>query len=315
MRTSAVIVHWGPVAPTVDLTRRLSVLPQINDVIVVANDLRERPDDVDDTVIWIVPSRNLGFGGGFRHACGTVSVPDCYLLLNNDVRLESATIDACLDLLARPDVGIVGPTLVNAGGLYPGVTGLTSVFAVPRRRRTPTDHADDVPWVTGAIMFIKAECHQQVPMHIRYFLYYEDLDLCLRARRAGWRVLISPAQAWHTGGGSVPSDVSAYYPARNRLWFARTHGRPRQVALAAAWLFLAELPRSAFSRLVHRREARSIAQLRHALRGAVDGIGPMPDADSMLADEPRTARWASTAGGVARPPHPRAGQHSVVSRR
>jgi GT2 family glycosyltransferase len=314
MRTTAVIVHWGPVAPTVKLTQRLSTIPRIDDIVVVPNDRQERPDGVGADVRWLVPPRNLGFGGGFRYACDHVPPTDCYLLLNNDIRLEAATVDACLDLLAQPHIGIVGPTLVNADGLHPGVTGLTPVFTVPRRRRTATGQADDVPWVTGAIMFIKTECHRQVPMDSRYFLYYEDLDLCFRARAAGWRVVIGPAQAWHTGGGSVPREGSAYYPARNRLWFARIHGRPRQVALAAAWLLLVEIPRGAVSDLVRQRDRPSLARLRWVLRGAIDGLGPMPEAGGVLPDEPNTPQPASADRVLPRVPHPRGGHRSTAGR-
>ncbi|WP_462187904.1 MULTISPECIES: glycosyltransferase [unclassified Frankia] len=302
MRTTAVIVHWGPTAPTMDLAAQLAAIPRISEVVVVANDLRGRPDGLGEETAWLIPPGNLGFGGGFRHACDAYPATDCYLLLNNDVQLVPATVDACLELLSRPDVGIVGPTLVNADGLHPGFAGLTRVFTVPRARRTPTDHADDVPWVTGAITFIKAECHRQVPMAVRYFLYYEDVDLCHRAQAAGWRVLVSPAQAWHTGGGTVPSNGYTYYTVRNRLWFARLHGRPRQVALVTAWLLLAVLPRVAVSELVRRR---GIVRVHCGLRGVVDGLARIPDIDQTLPGEPRASLWSTWTREARSVPRPR----------
>ncbi|MCM3926206.1 glycosyltransferase family 2 protein, partial [Frankia sp. AiPs1] len=243
MKATAIIVHWGPVTPTVELAGALTAMPRIGGIIVVANDRRPRPAGLDPRVSWLVPAGNLGFGGGFRHGCAADPSAPAYLLLNNDVRLTATTVDACLDLLARPGVGIVGPTLVNAGGLHPGAGGLTPVLTVPRRRRVPTDAADEVPWVTGATMFIRAACLRDAPMDTRFFLVYEDLDLCRRARAAGWRVLVSPAQSWHAGGGTVPADGYTYYTVRNRLWFARLHTRAPQVALATAWLLVAVLPR------------------------------------------------------------------------
>ena len=90
-----------------ELTRRLAAIPRIDNIFVVPNDRRERPNDVEADVRWLVPPRNLGFGGGFRYACRRLPATDCYLLLNNDIQMEAATVDACLDLLAQPRVGIV----------------------------------------------------------------------------------------------------------------------------------------------------------------------------------------------------------------
>jgi GT2 family glycosyltransferase len=291
-RTTAVVVHWGSTGPTVELARRLAGMSALTDVVVVANDGRQRPGDLPATADWLVPGANLGFAGGFRFGADARPDTDVYLLLNNDVLLPERTVVACLDLISRDGVGIVGPTLLNADGIHPGADRLTPLFAVPRRRRRGRPEPADVVFVTGAILFVRAECHRQVPMDTRYFLYYEETDLAYRATAAGWRVMVSPYQAWHTGGGTVPGTAYAYYTVRNRLWFARVHGRPWRACAVALWLAFFALPRYAVSDLAH---GRGRALCRSYGRGLIDGVGPLPPVDSPLPDEPRPARWEHAA--------------------
>jgi GT2 family glycosyltransferase len=291
-RTTAVIVHWGPIEPTVELAHRLEDISAVTELVVVANDGTPRPGGLPAATDWLVPGANLGFAGGFRFGADARPDTDVYLLLNNDVRLPERTVMACLDLISRPGVGIVGPTLVNADGIHPGADRLTPLFAVPRRRRRGRPEPAEVAFVTGAILFVRAECHRQVPMDTRFFLVYEETDLARRAAAAGWRVMVSPYQAWHTGGGTIPSASYVYYSTRNRLWFTRIHGRRRQAGVVAAWLALVTLPRSTAADL---RRGRGLAYCRYVWRGLRDGVGPLPPADSPLPDEPRPAGWERPA--------------------
>jgi len=292
-RTTAVIVHWGPTEPTVELARQLDHMAAVTDVVVVANDGRPRPGGLPAAADWLVPGANLGFAGGFRFGADARQDTDVYLLLNNDVLLPERTAVACLDLVSRDGVGIAGPTLLNADGIHPGADRLTPLLTVPRRRRRSRPEPADVAFVTGAILFVRAECHRQVPMDTRYFLYYEETDMAHRAAAAGWRVMVSPYQAWHTGGGTVTGNAYAYYTVRNRLWFARVHGRPWRARALALWLACVALPRYAVSDLVH---GRGLSLCQSYGQGLVDGVGPLPPVDSPLPDEPRPARWARATG-------------------
>jgi hypothetical protein len=313
MRAVAIIVHWGAAAPTVELAEHLEALPEPTEILVVANDRAPRPDGLPAATVWLVPPANLGFAGGFRFGTEARPDADCYLLLNNDVQLTEHTIAGCLELIGQDGIGVVGPTLVNSAGIHPQPTALTPLFGVPRRRRRPSSGVDDVGWVTGAIMFVKADCHRQVPMDTRFFLVYEEVDFCVRARTAGWRVVVSPRQAWHTGGGTIPSNSYTYYTIRNRLWFTRIHGRRPQRVAVGLWLALAVLPRAAGSDVLR---GRGLARCRFAWHGLVDGIRPLPAMDHPLADEPRPDRWERRVGrprpGRERPGRERPGRRPTT---
>jgi len=291
-RATAVIVHWGPVEPTARLAARLARMSRIEGIVIVANDGAARPAELPASAEWLVPRTNLGFAGGFRLGAAARPDSDAYLLLNNDVRLPERTLDACLDLLTRDGVGIVGPTLLNADGIHPSPDRPTSLFAMRRRRGAiqPGEPAD-VDFVAGAVLLIRAECHRQAPMDTRYFLAYEEADLAWRARAAGWRVVVSPHQAWHTGAGLIPGNTSTYFTTRNRIWFARVHGSPGRGVAVALWLALGAVPRSAGSDLLR---GRGVARCRFAWHGLLDGIGPLPPVDRQFPDEPRPALWEKT---------------------
>jgi GT2 family glycosyltransferase len=71
----------------------------------------------------------------------------------------------------------------------------------------------------------------------RFFMYYEEVDWCLRIRARGWRCLHVPrALVWHKGVSPdyQPGPAVTYYSTRNRLWLMAKHGAPLG-AKARAW--------------------------------------------------------------------------------
>jgi len=153
------------------------------------------------------------------------------LLLNPDTEVVGdalATMVAFAD--ANPDVGIVGPQLLNPDGSVQSSrrrfpTLLIAFFEstwlqpyAPRRvleryyiLDQPDDVVLDVDWVKGAAMMARWEAIQQVgPMDEDFFMYSEELDWCRRFREAGWRVVYLPAaQIVHHEGKSSEQVVPA----------------------------------------------------------------------------------------------------------
>ncbi|WP_242605742.1 glycosyltransferase family 2 protein [Frankia sp. Cppng1_Ct_nod] len=285
---AAVIVHWGPAQPSVELAGWLTRCEHVSEVVVVANNRIPRPESLEASVKWLVPHRNLGFAGAFDTAVCEHPGYKTYILLNNDVRLSRETVEACLVLLSAGDIGVVAPALYNDNGLQSGLGTISNIVMEPRIHRTGTG-AVDAAWVTGAVMFIKASCYKEVGFDRRFFLGGEDVDFCLRVRRAGWRVVITFSnRAWHLGGSTIPSNGFLYYAIRNRLWLVRLHGgRLRHVA-AGFRIGAVLLVRTLVADLVKRR---SLIRTRLAVHGLVDGMSPMPRSNEPWPDEPRASRW------------------------
>ena len=195
---------------------------------------------------------NLGFSKtvniGLR-----VSHGEYLLVLNNDTWIHPHALDALVEYLDRqPDTGIVGPKVVCGDGslqqqcrrriptpmgafLY--FTKLSHRFADnPRFARylmTASDDTQttDVDAVSGACMMIRRDVLDKVGLFDEaFYLYGEDLDLCWRAKLAGWHVRYHPASViTHFGGqgGTGKRRVQATIEFHRAMWlFYRKHRAP-----------------------------------------------------------------------------------------
>jgi GT2 family glycosyltransferase len=288
---TAVVVHYGGLAPTVDLLRRID--GYADGTVVVANDGTPRPDGLPSTVDWLVADRNLGYGAAFTAAVRHRAA-DVYLLLNTDVELPRATYDRCLDVLtSAPDTGIVGPVLRHDdGALQSGAARLSRWRRAPQVLVEPGPAPVDCEWVTGAVMFIRRAVVERVGMDGSFFLGAEDADLCVRARRAGWRVVCcGDAPAVHHRSRVITGPRWTYYSIRNRVWLARADFGPLPAVLSwTASLLL--MPRVLLADAVKRR---SFTASRLALLALAHAWWRKPGAaDGPLPQEPlagRVMRW------------------------
>ena len=162
------------------------------------------------------------------------------LLATQDVAVEPGAVEALAAALkAAPEAGIAGPLVFDSerGGtvLSRGERFALPFICLPRtwlRPRRPRSQAYDVSGVMGCLMLLTGACLESTGgFDARFFAYYEEVDLCIRARRAGFRVLCVPAAVAHHRGmrgfrsGFTP--LSAELKARNLVLLMRKLGRPR----------------------------------------------------------------------------------------
>jgi N-acetylglucosaminyl-diphospho-decaprenol L-rhamnosyltransferase len=197
---------------------------------------------------------NVGFAAAVNQALAGVD-STVVLLVDPDCVLPPGTARELIRVVAsQPRIGIAGPRLTDADGrvtisAHPFET-LASVLAsrfggslVPvalrrllcgRRRRDLYDACRGpgtpvaVDWLSGACLAVRTELlHRIGGLDDSYFLYYEDEELCLQARRRGAEVVYLPGvQAVHVGGAS--SEPGATWPHLYRgmlLFFARHRRR------------------------------------------------------------------------------------------
>ena len=176
-------------------------------------------------IVKLIRSKvNLGFAGannlGFKEATG-----EYILLLNPDALVEEGAMQKSLThIQANPDIGMGGGMLIDRNGqmqpsarLYPSLlneflvlTGLA--FRYPKSRffgrfdRTWDDSGRPtrVDWVPGAFTLIRKTALDQVGVFDpRFFLYYEEVDLCYRFNKANWQIWYWPdVLVKHWGGES-----------------------------------------------------------------------------------------------------------------
>ena len=168
---------------------------------------------------------NLGFGRANNLALPLFESP-YMLLLNTDAFVRDDSIaEAMRYMAATPDCGLVGVRLTGRDGdvqpscryfptplnVFLGRTGLARWFPGVRMIDGPDLAPADTrecDWVPGCFLLIRKEVIDEVGLFDpRYFLYYEEVDLCLAARRAGWKTVYLPTTTVvHIGGESAKSD-------------------------------------------------------------------------------------------------------------
>ena len=199
--------------------------------------------------VRLIPcTENVGFPRGnnigLREASG-----DYLLLLNPDTVVVDDTLAVLVSYLqANPDVGAVGPQLLNPDGSVQSSrrrfpTAATGFFestwleglapGILRRYYAldlPDDATADVDWLTGACIMVPRSTYEVVGgMDEGYFMYSEELDWCRRIKESGRRVVYYPAaQVLHHVGKSSEQAVTARHINFNRAklrYFRKYHGR------------------------------------------------------------------------------------------
>lgn len=182
---------------------------------------------------------NLGFAAGnnvgLRYALAQNY--DYALLLNNDT-------EAAPDMLANlvsvaeddPRIGAVGPIIYyhaaptrvwSAGGRIDWRRGISRMEGEVEDQGQFTA-IREVDFVTGCAMLLRRAALERVGLFDeRFFMYFEETEWCVRARRAGFRILFAPqAKLWHKIplNARFDKEYLAYYMTRNRLLFLRATG-------------------------------------------------------------------------------------------
>jgi GT2 family glycosyltransferase len=175
------------------------------------------------------PGRNLGFAGGCNLAVAQTQA-EIVVLINPDLEPRPAFLREIVAPLTDREVGVVGArllypdgrTLQHAGGLLHQPLLLSDHLGYGQPDGAQFSRSQDVEFVTGAAMALRRSDWQMLGGLDETFFpaYYEEVDLCLRARQRGLRVRYAPeAIALHIEAAGLGRRSAAYYQLyhRNRL--------------------------------------------------------------------------------------------------
>jgi len=217
-KISIVIVNWNGKEYIRQCLRSIIASNYPKDkleIIVVDNASNDGSDQIIarefPEVTLIRNEQNLGFceanNIGIRHSKG-----DIIVLLNNDTFVHNEWLNEIVKIINDPHVGIIGCKLLHPDGkiiqscgckeLFPGywihiAAGLTiNEFRM--------EEEFEVDYVCGAAMAVKRELFDKIGLlDSKFFSYVEDVDICYRARSAGYKVIIAPkAIVYHYGSAS-----------------------------------------------------------------------------------------------------------------
>jgi N-acetylglucosaminyl-diphospho-decaprenol L-rhamnosyltransferase len=179
------------------------------------------------------------------------------LIVNPDTWLSPGSLRRMLaTATSDPRIGCVGPHLANPDGSdyatgrrFPSLL-MGSLHAAlapvwpdnPATRRYHMAGVDrsrplTVDWVSGACMLVRRQAFEEVGgFDPGYFMYFEEMDLCLRLHRAGWRVVFDPlAEVKHVVGGSTrsaPYRKVVHHHASALRFYCRRYARDPRLVMA-----------------------------------------------------------------------------------
>ena len=295
------LIHWNAVERLVRSVTSLLGSREVGLNITVIDSgsepaaIEQLRTELPATVRLVPAGSNVGFAGGANIAVldhlsrgrGDLLIIGAHDILVDPACLSELTAAA----VGHPDFGVLGPahhgrSLADAPHWYGGSFSWWRGANFSPRSQGHSDPGSviEVDWVPGMLMAIRSSCVAQTGgLDERLFAYWEDVEFCLRAARAGWRVGVVPAAVAAEQGYSSSYYNQAYLVARNHLLVVgRLMGRVAQsvVALRLALWSLSALVGSILPTRdgEHRARSRSYATGRWAgVRAGLRGVsGPPP---------------------------------------
>ena len=248
MKFSVIIVNYHSWPLTLACVASLKATNRGDLEIVVVDNDTERLPNLPTHVRLVRSGENLGLTKAWNRVVPETR-GDLVVLLNPDTVVEEDFFDRIEDFFGgEASAGVAGPRVLDADGelqlsarkeisLLSGLLGRTSLLTrlFPKsplvKGQFPAlgdlSRPTKVDWVSGACMVTRRETLEKIwPLDERFFLYFEDADLCRRAREAGWPVFYLPGvEVLHQTGGSSRSKPRAIWLLhKSAFLYHRKHG-------------------------------------------------------------------------------------------
>ena len=279
-----VVVNWNAgsyLAACLQSVYENTALATLGRVVVVDNGSAD--DSLDRAAPWLRRPQSLllrnednrGFAAACNEGARAGSAP-FVLFLNPDARVGPGAIDRTVSFLRGPagrTVGICGGRVVDrngqptiAGGPFPTlrlivgqVSGLSRLLprVFPSKRIEGDAATGPMDHVIGAYLLVRRAVFERLDgFDEAFFVYYEEVDLCLRARRIGWSTYhLADAEVEHVGNVSTDQIRARRlaYSLTSRRRYARKHWSRLDNVVLAIVTFAVELPARLITESVRRR--------------------------------------------------------------
>lgn len=227
------------------------------------------------TVKLLVNAQNFGFARACNRGARQATGERYYLFLNSDAAVRAESLRLLLQWMeSHPQTGICGPELRGPHDELVQMSWSLQPFLLNewvRQSLSPSALRDSplkqalvrcaqrqsrsVPCLDGACLMVRRQAFEDLGgFDEAYQLYFEDSDLCLRARRKGWQVdFVAPAKVTHWLGQAsrqTPGTTSLIYQ-QSHILFYRKHAARWAVWVLKSYLMLKWWGTSIVSRLTH----------------------------------------------------------------
>ena len=246
-QVAIVILNWNGWSDTLACLASVAGLTYQNYRVIVVDNGSE-DDSLSHLRKFVAPfaltlietGRNLGYAGGNNVGVRTALANGAHfiLILNNDTTVAPDLLEQLICAAdTHPRAGVFGARLFYASDptriWFDGARWNSQSMRLswPGQGACETDlptSIKETDYVCGAALFFRAEAAQQIGLlDEAFFLVWEEVDWCFRARKAGWQNLVVPAaKVWHKIGvsfGDESSPLRTYFSIRNEMLWASRH--------------------------------------------------------------------------------------------
>lgn len=250
-KVGVVVVHYGDKKDTFECLRSLKKTNYPNTKYYIVdngtNSLKnEEIHRILPSAILLIDKQNRGFSVGCNRGIQKALKDNCsyVLILCNDLIVTSDIVQALLKPMIDPTIGITGSAITyykQRGKIWFAGGYVNRFFCYTRHTHMNRpigvfQHDSLTDFITGTALMIKREVFQEIGLFSdAYFLYFEDVDFCIRAKQQGFSVkIITKPLVFHkvsasTGikGENKLNVLRAYYYARNPFIFMKKNNYPK----------------------------------------------------------------------------------------
>ncbi len=240
---SIIVINYKTPQLTINCIRSLFALPNKEEFEIIVIDNASEDGSVEairaefSSKIQIIGNkRNLGFAGANNQGAA-LSQGSFLLFLNSDTIAHNDFLSQCLNLFKQNEkIGVVSPRLKledsqaqkNAFGLFPTLLRLITQATKKEQIIPEGTKVLKTDWVSGCALIIRRELFEKIGgWDDHFFLYFEDIDICKRAKQEGYEVVVNlESEITHLGGKSINlnSERKKYYYRAQDYYFEKWDG-------------------------------------------------------------------------------------------
>ena len=206
-------------------------------------------------LILLKNKHNYGFAEGnniaMRYALNILK-SDFILLLNNDTIVDNRFLDELVNIAKNnKKIGFVGPKtffynphkrsniLSFAGGIMNFYSSQPYSRGLKENDNGQFENLENMDYLEGSCLLVKSEMINKIGLlDPDYFTYWEEIDWCIRGKKAGYESFYVPkAKIWHKGYGSEVGANSIYYMIKNRFMFIKKNNDKKRLISSLLYYF------------------------------------------------------------------------------
>lgn len=292
-KVAIIILNWNNWQDTIDCLESVYQIDYPNYQVIIVDNGSENESVKEikrrsNGVILIEVEKNLGFSRGvnFGIKYAIDNHADFVLLLNNDTIVTTNVLTELVNRINRDErIGLIGGKILylgnknkiwSAGGGIKCLTKRTYQFGEMKQDNGKYDVEREVDFLSACCLLIRKQVIEKIGwFDPDYFMYYEDVDFCVRAKQQSYKIIYWPqAVIWHKVGSASNKSFMDYYRMRNYFLFLKKRFSYTKLSLGTigVFIFVERFIRILLRKLIYKDPERISERILSLVRGFKTGL-------------------------------------------